>query len=632
MTSGAPERGFGIVGTGVIAAMHAAAIATLPRARLAAVTDVADGAAAAFAAARGCAAEPGLDQLLARPDVDVVCVCVPSGLHAEVGVRAARAGKHLVVEKPIDVTLAAADRLIEAARAAGVALTVISQHRFDPGLIELKRLLGDGALGRLVLAEASTKWYRTQAYYDSAAWRGTWAMDGGSLMNQGIHYVDLLRWCMGPVTEVTAVCATQAHQVEVEDTALAIVRFGSGAVGTILSSTAAYPRFPAAAGDHRDGRHRDRRGRPDRPPRVRRAGRQPAIPGRRRPGRRGGRGRGHGAAADPAAIEVASHAAQIADLLAAVEEGRAARRGRPGRPRRARDRPRRVRVGAHRRAGRAHGFMTVTLSGFADEISPDPREQLATLAAESITHLELRSAWSVSVADLTGAQLAEFRAMLADAGVAVSAIGSPIGKIPVGAPIGPELDRMRRVAATARELGTTIVRVFSFFIPAGEPPGRYRAQVIDRMAALAEIAAGQGLVLAHENEKEIFGDTPGRCTDLITSVASPALRATFDAANFVQCGVRPFSEAYGPLRPHLVYLQVKDALAATGEVVPAGQGDGQMRETLAALRDSGFAGVMSLEPHLARAGRHGGFSGPEGFTLAARSLKLILNELGISWR
>ena len=302
MTSEAPERGFGIVGTGVIAAMHAAAVAALPRARLAAVTDVADGAAAAFAAARGCAAEPGLDQLLARPDVDVVCVCVPSGLHAEVGVRAAQAGKHLVVEKPIDVTLAAADRLIEAARAAGVALTVISQHRFDPGLIELKRLLGDGALGRLVLAEASTKWYRTQAYYDSAAWRGTWAMDGGSLMNQGIHYVDLLRWCMGPVTEVTAVCATQAHQVEVEDTALAIVRFGSGAVGTILSSTAAYPGFPQRLEiTGTDGTVIVEDGRIVRRPDA----------------------GASGAAADPAAIEVASHAAQIADLLAAVEEGRA---------------------------------------------------------------------------------------------------------------------------------------------------------------------------------------------------------------------------------------------------------------------------------------------------------------------
>jgi sugar phosphate isomerase/epimerase len=273
----------------------------------------------------------------------------------------------------------------------------------------------------------------------------------------------------------------------------------------------------------------------------------------------------------------------------------------------------------------------VTLSGFADEISPDPRAQLATLAAESIRHLELRSAWSVNVADFTAAQVAAFRALLDDAGVRVSAIGSPIGKIPVSAPLGPELDRMRRVAATAHELGTPIVRVFSFFIPAGERPGQYRAEVIDRMAALAAIAADESLVLAHENEKEIFGDTPDRCADLIASVDSPALRATFDPANFVQCGVRPFTEGYGPLRPHLVYLQVKDALAATGQVVPAGDGDGQVRETLAALRDSGFAGFVSLEPHLASAGRFGGFSGPEAFTRAAQALKSLLNDLGIPW-
>lgn len=305
--------GFGIVGTGVIAALHAAAIRTLPGARLAAVTDVVAGAAGAFAAARGGAAEPDLDALLARPDVDVVCVCVPSGLHAEIGVRAARAGKHLVVEKPVDVTLAAADRLIEAARTAGVALTVISQHRFDPGLTELKRLIDEGALGRLVLGEASTKWYRTQAYYDSADWRGTRAMDGGSLMNQGVHYVDLLRWCMGPVTEVTAVCATQAHQVEAEDTALALVRFASGAVGTIMSTTAAYPGFPqrleiTGTGGTvivQDGQITRR-----------------ALTGQDDPDHDGGAEAGLGAAADPAAIEVASHAAQLADLLAAVEEGR----------------------------------------------------------------------------------------------------------------------------------------------------------------------------------------------------------------------------------------------------------------------------------------------------------------------
>jgi sugar phosphate isomerase/epimerase len=276
--------------------------------------------------------------------------------------------------------------------------------------------------------------------------------------------------------------------------------------------------------------------------------------------------------------------------------------------------------------------MTVVLSGFADEISPDPDEQLATLAAESIAHLELRSAWSVNVADLTAGQLTAFRSALDRAGVRVSAIGSPIGKIPLEAPLGPELDRMRQIADIAGEVGTAIVRVFSFFIPPGEPPGQHREQVIDRMAALAQIASERGLVLAHENEKQIYGDTPDRCHDLITAVDSPALRATFDAANFVQCGVRPFPQGYDLLRPYLVYLQVKDALAATGEVVPAGQGDGQVRPTLAALRDSGWEGFVSLEPHLAQAGRYGGFSGPEGFVRASRALKSILNDLAISWR
>jgi UDP-N-acetyl-2-amino-2-deoxyglucuronate dehydrogenase len=320
-------RGFGIIGTGVIAAIHADALALLPDAGLVAVTDVVGSRAAAFAAARGCAAEPDLDALLARRDVDVVSVCVPSGLHAEVGVRAAKAGKHLVVEKPIDIALEAADRLIEAARAAGVALTVISQHRFDPGLTEARRLLEKGVLGRLVLGEASTKWYRGQAYYDSAPWRGTHAMDGGSLMNQGIHYVDLLRWCMGPVAEVTAVCSTQAHRVEVEDTSLAIVRFASGAVGTILSSTAAYPGFPqrleitgtGGTMTIEDGllvrcALRDRG-------ELSAAGTAPAA-AEGGEGGEGGEGSEGSAASDPAAVGVASHAAQIADLLAAVDEGR----------------------------------------------------------------------------------------------------------------------------------------------------------------------------------------------------------------------------------------------------------------------------------------------------------------------
>ena len=310
------RHGFGIAGAGVIAAMHAEAIAMLPAARLVAVTDVVPESARVFAEARGCAAEPDLSALLARADIDVVSVCVPSGLHAEVGTQAAAAGKHLVIEKPIDTTLAAADRLIGAARAAGVVVTVVSQHRFDPGLAELRILLDAGALGRLVLGEASTKWYRSQAYYDSAAWRGTWALDGGSLMNQGIHYVDLLLWAMGPVAEVTALTATQAHEVEVEDVALALLRFCSGAVGTIVASTAVFPGFAqrleitgtngtVVIEDGQIVRH--------------------DISGEESRSAAPGGAAGHGgsrAAANPAGLAPASHAAQIADLLGAIDAGR----------------------------------------------------------------------------------------------------------------------------------------------------------------------------------------------------------------------------------------------------------------------------------------------------------------------
>ena len=312
-------HGFGLVGTGVVSSIHARAIHTLPRARIVAVTDMQPERAASFAAAHESAAEPDLDALLARDDVDVVSVCVPSGLHAEVGIRAAAAGKHLVVEKPIDVSLEAADRLIAAANETGVAMTVISQHRFDQGLIELRRLVDKGELGRLVLGEASTKWYRSQAYYDSAAWRGTWALDGGSLMNQGIHYADLLLWTMGPVAEVTALFSTETHQIEVEDTALAVLRFTSGAVGTIVASTAVYPGFAqrleisGTAGTVvvEDGEII----RCD----LRADAAEPGIRGRRHTRSSAP----SGAAAKPSDLEIASHAAQIGDLLDAIDEGRA---------------------------------------------------------------------------------------------------------------------------------------------------------------------------------------------------------------------------------------------------------------------------------------------------------------------
>ncbi len=327
------EYGWGIVGCGVIAPTHARAVAALPNAHLVAVTDVDQGKAKALADEHGAAWDGGLGALLARPDIDVVSVCVPSGLHAEVGVQAAQAGKHLVIEKPIDVTVAAADRLLGAAAEAGVELTVISQHRFDAGVRRLRELIQAGRLGRLTLGEAAVKWYRSQDYYDSGDWRGTWALDGGgALMNQGIHYLDLLCWIMGPVAEVTALCATQAHEVEVEDVALALLRFQSGAVGLMQAATAVYPGFPerleisgtggtvvVEGGAIRSTELTDERGE------VGAYGAAASTTAATAPVVEAPVVEGTvpvaTAAADPAAVADEAHRAQLADFLAALDQG-----------------------------------------------------------------------------------------------------------------------------------------------------------------------------------------------------------------------------------------------------------------------------------------------------------------------
>lgn len=276
--------------------------------------------------------------------------------------------------------------------------------------------------------------------------------------------------------------------------------------------------------------------------------------------------------------------------------------------------------------------MTWTLSGFADEISPDLDEQLDTLAAESMHYLELRGVWGTNVAELTDEQLGRIERRLAERDVRVSSIGSPLGKVDITQPFAAERARAKRIFEVAQRLGAPIVRVFSFYRPTGTEPEAYRDQIIANLAELSELAQAAGLVLAHENEKGIYGDVPSRCLDLLASVDSPAFRSTFDAANFVQCGVRPFDEGYEPLRPYLIYMQIKDALAANGQVTPAGEGDGQVRQTLQALAESGFDGFFSLEPHLRHAGRAGGFSGPELFRQAVQALKKLLDELGIAWQ
>lgn len=239
------ELGYAIVGTGVAGRYHATAIAQTPGARLVAVCR-ADPARADECAARfGVPCESNLDALLARPDVDVVCIATPSGLHAQQAIAAARARKHVLVEKPMALTLADADALIAECRACGVLLGVMLQRRTDPGFRAVRDAIEHGDLGRLVSGLVSIPYLRPQSYYDSAAWRGTWALDGGGvLMNQGIHLVDLLLWFMGDVVDVCARAGTLAHSIEVEDCLAATLHFANGALGTITATTAAAPGFP----------------------------------------------------------------------------------------------------------------------------------------------------------------------------------------------------------------------------------------------------------------------------------------------------------------------------------------------------------------------------------------------------
>jgi UDP-N-acetyl-2-amino-2-deoxyglucuronate dehydrogenase len=247
---------FGIVGCGVIAGAHAGAIASLSdQASLVAVCDRNADKAEAFAGRHGGEATTAVDDLVRRDDLDAISVCIPSGKHADVAVAALDAGKHVVVEKPLDITLDAADRIIEAEQRSGKVVTTISQRRFEPAAQFVHRAIRDGALGLITSGVAECTWWRSQVYYASAGWRGTWAMDGGgALMNQGVHQVDMLVWMLGTPVEVTAYAATLAHEgLEVEDTVAASVRFASGAIGTITATTAANPGLPLRLSVHGDG-------------------------------------------------------------------------------------------------------------------------------------------------------------------------------------------------------------------------------------------------------------------------------------------------------------------------------------------------------------------------------------------
>ncbi len=314
--------GCAIVGCGMIARFHAKALSEVPGAKLVALVSRNPAHAQAVAEAAGVptAIYGDLAQALARPDVHIVIITSPSGAHMEPAVAAAKAGKHVVVEKPLEITLERCDRIIEACGRGGVKLCTIFPSRFGDANRALKAAVEAGRFGRLTLGETTCKWWRPQAYYDEGGWKGTKALDGGgALMNQAIHNVDLLQWLMGPVTHISGFTATLAHErIEVEDTAVACLRFASGALGVIQATTSVYPGLPKTVAVHGDRGtaviEQDDVLRWEFTPETPEDGRIKA--------RFAQKVGASGGASNPAAISHEGHARQLADFVAAIQSGR----------------------------------------------------------------------------------------------------------------------------------------------------------------------------------------------------------------------------------------------------------------------------------------------------------------------
>lgn len=275
---------------------------------------------------------------------------------------------------------------------------------------------------------------------------------------------------------------------------------------------------------------------------------------------------------------------------------------------------------------------TFTLSAFGDEIAAKLHDQLAVMTELGIGCLELRTAWGKNVLDLNDEEAHKVAALCADAGVIVSAIGSPIGKSAIDGAMSEEIRKLERIMRTAEITGTQHIRIFSYYPPDISSNARYDEYVettAERLAQLADHAAAHGYTLLLENEKEIVGDTVARCAAILRLLNRPNVRFVWDPANFVQVGEANVTERGWPqLGDAIGYVHIKDAHLATGEVCAAGEGDGQVRELLTKLRDAGYQGVLALEPHLAIAGHSSGFSGPEGMAYAANALRRLMDQAG----
>lgn len=270
------------------------------------------------------------------------------------------------------------------------------------------------------------------------------------------------------------------------------------------------------------------------------------------------------------------------------------------------------------------------LSAFADEIGDDLTLQIATLKANGVGNIELRGVWGKNILVLTEQEVKQVKQQAQDAGIGFSAVGSPVGKFPLDGNFSVQLEALKKMLDYAAILDAPFIRMFSFYVPQNQDPAAVRGQVMDWLGQLIQEAEKTKIVLAHENEKDIYGDSGDRCLDLLTTLRSPAFTGIFDFANFVQCGQRPYEDCWVKLKPYITYFHIKDALAGTGQVVLAGKGDGNIEKILGEAYAAGYDHFLTLEPHLTIAEANYGRTTPDLFAAAAASLRAILDRISVN--
>lgn len=617
-----------IVGCGAIAKLHAGILEESSFSQIIAVADCRADRARELAEESGhnkCRYYDSLEEMCDKEEIDVLHICTPHYLHVPMAIYALERGISVFMEKPPAITREQFIQLQEAEQKAKqkAMLGICFQNRYNDSVKALYDMLHNSELGKVIGAKAYITWNRTKEYYEESDWRGRKALEGGgALINQTIHTLDLLVQFLGKplLTKASMHNRHLSNYIEVEDTVDAYMEFGE--IPVLFYGTTAYSTNSPVMIEVECEKAV-----------LRMEGSEIT---KRYPNGDIESIKFHKGYTMGKDYWGTGHKSCITDFYQCLLEGKEFPVGLSH-----------VRnsfelmmdIYQSAKEGRVVYFdKSHKLSGFADEIDPDMDKQIEVLKECDISYMELRSAYNKNISEYTLKEAKQLKLKLDEAGIRVSAIGSPIGKISITEEFEEHFQLFTHVVELAKLFETKYIRIFSFYIPQGEIQEKYKGQVLARMARMIAYAKKEGVILLHENEKGIYGDNALRCHELMDGLYGPNFKLIFDFANFVQCNENTL-EAYKLLKPYLAYVHVKDALKNTHQVVPAGMGDGHIAEIVKNLSDDGFTGFFSLEPHLFEFSglkqlereeeqtirKEESTNGRDAFLIAAKAFKNIIN-------